>query len=193
MMNNNKVLLHSCCAPCSSAILEFLLGRGVWPTVFYSNSNIYPLEEYCRRRDELVRHLNMLGVPFVEDVYDHEEWQSHVSGLEDAPERGPRCLECFKYRLRRAAGYARQHGFGLLATTLASSRWKSLAQIGEAGEWAVTDTQGQGDLLFWNQNWRKGGLQERRNALLRQYNFYNQQYCGCEYSVGGRQIKDSKE
>lgn len=178
-----RVLLHSCCAPCSSAILEFFLQHDIKPTVFYSNSNIYPIAEYQHRRNEIERHLAEMGIPFVEDEYNHDEWLAYVKGLETAPERGMRCLQCFKYRLQRTAAYAHNHGFALFTTTLASSRWKSLQQIDQAGQWAALNTQGAGELDFWNQNWRKGGLQERRNALLRKYGFYNQQYCGCEFSM----------
>ena len=177
-----KVLLHSCCAPCSSAILEFFLHNDITPTVFYSNSNIYPQAEYEHRRDEIRNYLAKLGVPFVEDSYNHAEWLDYIKGLEDQPERGTRCVKCFKFRLCRAACYAKEHGFSIIATTLASSRWKSLDQISEAGLWAVHTVSPNKELLFWTQNWRKGGLQERRNALLKENSFYNQLYCGCEFS-----------
>ncbi len=176
-----RVLLHSCCAPCSAAILEFFLQNGIQPTVFYSNSNIYPLAEYEHRRNEIKNYLQQLSVPFVEDTYCHEEWLAHVKGLENQPERGSRCLRCFQFRLERTAKYAKEKGFALIATTLASSRWKSIAQIAEAGHLAETSV-GDG-VVFWDRNWRKGGLQDRRNALLKENGFYNQQYCGCEFSM----------
>jgi predicted adenine nucleotide alpha hydrolase (AANH) superfamily ATPase len=99
--------------------------------------------------------------------------------LEGEPERGSRCLQCFSYRLKATALQAKELGLVYFTTTLASSRWKSLEQITEAGLRAQTTVEGT---VFWAQNWRKGGLQERRNQLLREYNFYNQQYCGCEFS-----------
>ena len=99
--------------------------------------------------------------------------------VENEPERGRRCLQCFKMRLLQTAHYASEHGFTVFTTTLASSRWKSLEQINEAGQWAAAQVDG---VTFWEQNWRKGGLQERRNQLLREYGFYNQLYCGCEFS-----------
>lgn len=178
-----RVLLHSCCAPCSSAIIECMLNHGIRPTIFYCNPNIFPLEEYTHRLTEIKEFANKLNIPFVEDEYDHEAWLNHIRGLEQEPERGKRCLLCFKYRLKRAAQYARDHEFRLFTTTLASSRWKSLAQINEAGLWATSQIESPTPPLFWEQNWRKGGLQERRNELLRLYNFYNQQYCGCEFSM----------
>ena len=174
------LLLHSCCAPCSAAIVECLLRHGVRPTVFFSNSNIYPDEEYLIRRREIERFLASQEVPFVEDEYDYAHWRQAMRGLEGEPERGSRCSRCFRYRLTRAAAYAAAHGFDLLTTTLASSRWKNLEQINAAGCEAV---EAFPSVTFWPQNWRKGGLQERRNELLRLNGFYNQQYCGCEFSA----------
>ena len=159
-----------------------MLDNGIVPTVFFSNSNIFPEEEYIIRRSELERHLLSLGVAFAEDDYDHSSWLDAVKGLEHEPERGARCLKCFKFRLLRVARYAADNGFTHLATTLASSRWKDIDQINEAGMWAA---QQAGGVTFWPQNWRKGGLQDRRNELLHLYAFYNQQYCGCEYSIRG--------
>lgn len=180
-VNSDKVLLHCCCAPCSGAILECMQKEGITPVVFYSNSNIYPSEEYAVRRDECRRYCAKLGVEFVEDVYAHTQWKDEVAcGLEDSPERGPRCLRCFSFRLRRAAAYAHAHGIPRVTTTLASSRWKSLEQIDQAGSEACSAYD---DVQWWGRNWRKGGLQERRGQIIREQNFYNQQYCGCEFSI----------
>ena len=175
----DRVLLHSCCAPCSSAIIECMVANGIRPTVYYYNPNIYPLEEYETRKAEAKRFVTSLGLIFVDADYDYEGWKAGVRGMEGEPERGKRCLQCFKMRLLQTARYAAAHGFTTFTTTLASSRWKSLEQINEAGRWAAMQLEG---VTFWEQNWRKGGLQERRNQLLKEYNFYNQQYCGCEYS-----------
>lgn len=174
-----KVLLHACCAPCSGAVLERLLQEGYEPVVFWSNSNITPREEYDHRENELLRYAKSLGVPVVEDEYDHAAWLGCVKGLENEPERGGRCLECFKARLLRAAEYAAGGGFPILATTLASSRWKSLEQVDEAGEWACSQVEG---VQWWPRNWRKGGLQERRAQIIKEQGFYNQDFCGCEFS-----------
>lgn len=185
-----RVLLHACCAPCSGAIVEAMLAHGLHPTLFYSNPNIYPEAEYVKRRDEARRYASLMGIGFAEDAYDHAAWRRAVEGLENEPERGSRCLECFAMRLRRAALYAEANGFPLVATTLASSRWKSLEQIGIAGARAV---EGIPDVAFWQANWRKGGLQERRNAIIREQNFYNQLYCGCEFSMARLTENDDKE
>ena len=179
-LNATRVLLHACCAPCSSAVVECLVDNGIRPVIFYSNSNIFPREEYDHRLNECIRYAEKWGIPIVDDVYDHEEWEGCAKGLEDEPERGGRCLQCFKYRLLRASRYAAENGFPVLTTTLASSRWKSLDQVNAAGEWACAQVDG---VTWWPQNWRKGGLQERRNEIIRSKRFYNQLYCGCEYSI----------
>lgn len=176
----NKVLLHSCCAPCSSAIIECLLHNGIRPTVFYYNPNIYPLEEYLKRKAEAVGYVAGLGLDFIDGDYNYQQWLNTMKGLENEPERGSRCLKCFTCRLTETARIASQLHFKLFATTLASSRWKNLEQINEAGRRA---TALYPDTKFWEQNWRKGGLQARRDELLKEKGFYNQQYCGCEFSI----------
>ena len=217
-----EVLLHACCAPCSSAIVEWLTAHGVRPTIYYYNPNIYPREEYEIRKNESKRHAESLGLQWIDGDYDHDRWLQCVSGMEQEPERGRRCLQCFTLRLTAAARKAAYLGIRFFATTLASSRWKSLDQINQAGHTAEEIVNGQPSTLhlppstlhlppstfhlppstlhlppstlhlppstlhaqvtFWPQNWRKGGLQDRRNQLLKEYGFYNQQYCGCEFS-----------
>ena len=187
-LGESRVLLHTCCAPCSSAIVECLLNSGITPVIYYCNPNIYPLEEYLIRKRECSRYAESLGLETVDADYDHEAWRCWIAGREDEPERGARCLECFKLRLLRTAEYARDHGLRVLTTTLASSRWKSLGQIDEAGRWACAQVnstlpEGAQPLVWWGQNWRKGGLQPRRQELLKEHGFYNQLYCGCEFSM----------
>lgn len=177
-----RILLHCCCAPCSGAVVECLVQNGLRPTLFFSNSNIVPREEYDLRRSELTRYANLFGLETVDDEYDHEAWLDftigHDKALEKVPERGPRCLRCFKFRLQRAAQYAAANGYDVLTTTLASSRWKSLEQVDEAGRLACENMQ----VIWWNQNWRKGGLQPRRSEIIKEQQFYNQTFCGCEFS-----------
>ena len=199
-MGERTVLLHTCCAPCSSAIVEAMMQNGITPVIYYCNPNIYPLEEYEIRKEECTRYAKALGLEIVDADYDHENWLEAMKGLEDEPERGGRCLRCFKLRLLRTAQYARKRGIKVITTTLASSRWKSLEQINEAGQWAVSKANdiietvdnlneetiippSDCDVIWWDQNWRKGGLQERRNQILKEYDFYNQLYCGCEFSM----------
>ena len=178
--NVDRVLLHTCCAPCSSAIIECLMQHGVRPTIYYCNPNIYPVEEYRIRKDECTRYAESLGLDIIDADYNHEQWRCAIHGLEDEPERGRRCLQCFKLRLRDTARYAHEQGFAVITTTLASSRWKSLDQINAAGRLAVEPYP---EVMWWDRNWRKGGLSERRIQIIKEYDFYNQQYCGCEYSM----------
>ena len=184
----DRVLLHACCAPCSSAIVEWLVQHDVRPTIYYYNPNIWPLEEYEIRKQESKRHAESLGLEWIDGDYDHNAWLEGVCGLESEPERGRRCEQCFTLRLTATARKAAELGIPYFATTLASSRWKSLDQINRAGLMAEQVANVQRSTFnvqckFWPQNWRKGGLQERRNQLLKEYNFYNQQYCGCEFSM----------
>ena len=177
------LLLHTCCAPCSAAIIEWLLANGVRPVLFYFNPNIYPAKEYEIRKAECTRYARMQGIEIIDGDNDHEAWLSEIAGLEHEPERGKRCLQCFKMRLSATACLAHEQGFGRFATTLASSRWKSLDQIAEAGHWAAALFP---DVSFMERNWRKDGLSERRKILLAENRFYNQQYCGCEFSMKSR-------
>ncbi|MDF9829317.1 epoxyqueuosine reductase QueH [Parabacteroides sp. PF5-6] len=178
-----EILLHTCCAPCSSAIIECLLENGIRPLIYYFNPNIYPLEEYEIRKAECTRYAQSLGLTIVDGDYDHAGWLREMAGMENEPERGGRCLRCFKLRLMASARYASENGLKVFTTTLASSRWKSLEQINAAGRYAVSPYP---DVTFWEQNWRKGGLSERRRQLLQEHQFYNQLYCGCEFSMRGK-------
>ena len=192
-----RVLLHACCAPCSSAIVEWLCAHEIEPIIFYFNPNIYPQEEYEIRKAESKRHAESLGIRWIDgDVGcqmsvvssqwsgSHAEWFEAMHGLENEPERGSRCARCFYYRMLATAKKAQELGISYFATTLASSRWKNLEQINAAGEKAAEDVGCKIlDVHFWAQNWRKDGLQERRNTLLKEYALYNQQYCGCEFSM----------
>lgn len=175
-----KILLHTCCAPCSAAIIEYLLQRKIRPVLFYFNPNIYPREEYEIRKNECIRYARQSGLEIIDGDYDYNLWLENISGLEKEPERGKRCVECFRMRLSVTAFLANEKKFDTIATTLASSRWKNLEQIAEAGREAVAPYS---NLTFWNKNWRKEGLSERRNILLKENGFYNQNYCGCEFSI----------
>lgn len=178
---SGQLVLHACCAPCSTAIVEWLLAHEIRPIVFYYNPNIYPYEEYELRKEESKRHAKLNGIEWYDGDWEHAEWVTEMCGHENDPERGARCSLCFGMRLRAAAAFARKSGILTFATTLASSRWKNIVQVNQAGEEA-----GRAESVrFWAQNWRRGGLQERRNELLREGRFYNQRYCGCEYSLSG--------
>ena len=175
-----KILLHACCAPCSAPILEKLMNEGIKPAIFYYNPNIFPKEEYEIRRNECEKYSQKLGIEMIEGPYEHEKWLEEIKGFENEPERGGRGLRCFKMRLKLTAKTAQEKGFDTFASTLSSSRWKSLEQIDEAGFYAQSLAQ---NVNYLAKNWRKGGLQQRRNELLKENGFYNQLYCGCEFSL----------
>lgn len=176
---SDRVLLHACCAPCSSAIIEAMLANNITPVIYFYNPNIYPEEEYIKRKEEIEAYALRLGLEIVDADYDYQLWRSGTCGMESLPERCGRCQYCFNMRLLQTAKYAAERGIKYFTTTLASSRWKDFNQIIEAGRRATSLVEG---VEFWEQNWRKGGLYERRNELLKLENFYNQQYCGCEFS-----------
>lgn len=197
----SRILLHVCCAPCSGAIIEAMCKEGLRPALFWSNSNIFTAEENAKRLAVLEPYAEEFGLPVVVDEYGHEAWLAFErerlqKELADYPERGERCLNCFEFRLLRAARYALANGFDCLATSLASSRWKSIEQVEKAGkracETAIAELRGglaepaeKTPLVFWAQNWRKGGLQPRRDEIIRERGFYNQDFCGCEFSLRG--------
>jgi predicted adenine nucleotide alpha hydrolase (AANH) superfamily ATPase len=166
-----------------------MLNHDYQPVIYYYNPNIFPAEEYEIRKRECSRYALKLGVSMIDGDYGHQQWCEEMKGLEDQPERGARCLQCFKMRLLKAAEKAKELNIELFTTTLASSRWKDLKQINEAGFWAAGQVEGT---QFWDKNWRKDGLQERRNQLLKENNFYNQQYCGCEFSLKATAAKMQK-
>ena len=191
------VLLHCCCAPCSSAILEWMQAHDTEPVLFYCNPNIFPAEEYRIRKDEITRYAGKLGLRIIDDDYDHAGWLEAIRGMEHEPERGARCLQCFRMRLLRAAQKCSELGLDVFTTTLASSRWKSLEQINAAGAWAAQQVNESPlcthPVRFDDRNWRKGGLQQRRNELLKENGFYNQLYCGCEFSLEAMQRKQAAQ
>ena len=175
------LLLHTCCAPCSAAIIEWLLANGVRPTLFYFNPDVFPQEEYEIRKAECTSYAGKQGIEIIAGDYDHARGLTWTEDLKHEPVRGARCLQCFKIRLLKTVREAHEREFKRFATTLASSRWKSLTQIAEVGHWAAAQYP---ELEFMEKNWRKDGLSERRKALLIENGFYNQQYCGCELITG---------
>ena len=175
----NGVVLHCCCAPCSIGQVQCLLVNNIKPLMFFYNPNIYPEDEYIKRRDEWICLCEQLNLEYIIGDYNHQEYLDSVKGLEDEPERGNRCLMCFKHRLLVTAQVAKQRNLNLFATTLCTSRWKSKKQVDAAGLYAQEKT----GIKYWDQDWRKEGLVERRYQLVKEIDFYNQQYCGCEFSI----------
>ncbi|MGN1280384.1 MAG: epoxyqueuosine reductase QueH [Succinivibrio sp.] len=179
----SKVVVHCCCAPCSTALIECLLVNDIKAHLFFYNPNIYPSDEYIKRRDEWIHLCNLLNIEYTIGDYSYEKWQTEIRGLENEPERGNRCLKCFAHRLTATAEFAKDQGINLFTTTLCTSRWKSKDQVNKAGVIAQNSVEGS---RFWDQDWRKEGLVGRRYELVRQIDFYNQLYCGCQYSINSK-------
>lgn len=176
MKKEEKILLLSCCAPCSCAVIKTLREKGADFTVVFYNPNIRPFAEYEKRRDENERVCKLYSVPFIELEYDNERWCELTKGLENEPERGKRCSVCFEMRLKRVMEYALQNGFTAVGSVLGVSRWKNLAQVNEAAYKAAEKT----GVPYVEIEGRKGGMQELRMALIKELELYNQAYCGCK-------------
>ena len=176
----DKLLLHSCCAPCAGEIMESLKAASIETTIFFYNPNIHPLKEYEIRKNENIRYAEKLGFRFVDADYDRDEWFKRVKGLEWEPERGRRCTVCFDIRFERTALHAAENGFSLISSTLGISRWKNMDQINTSGIRAAARHR---DLTYWTFNWRKKGGSERMIAIAKREGFYQQEYCGCVYSL----------
>ena len=174
-----KVLLHSCCAPCSGEVMEAMHASGIDYTIFFYNPNIHPEQEYRLRKDENVRFAEKHGVPFVDADYDTDNWFARAKGMEWEPEKGARCTMCFDMRFERAALYAHEHGFPVMTSSLGISRWKDMNQINASGKRATAPYEG---LTYWDYNWRKGGGADRMVEISKREQFYQQEYCGCVYS-----------
>ena len=175
-----KMLLHSCCAPCSGEVIEAMAASGLAVTIYFYNPNIYSREEYELRKQENIRYAEKLGLEFIDADYDSTNWFERVRGMEWEPERGIRCTECFDMRFERTALYAFEHGFPMFTSCLGISRWKDMNQINGCGHRAAARYEG---VSFWDYNWRKGGGGPRMLEISKRENFYQQEYCGCIYSL----------
>ena len=176
----DKLLLHSCCAPCAGELMEAFLESGINYTIFFYNPNIHPEKEYLIRKEENIRFAEKHGVPFVDADYDTDNWFARAKGMENSPERGERCTMCFDMRFERTALYAVEHGFSVMTSSLGISRWKDMNQINGSGARAVAPYEG---LVYWDYNWRKGGGSQRMIEISKREQFYQQEYCGCIYSL----------
>ncbi|MGQ3892514.1 epoxyqueuosine reductase QueH [Legionella sp. CNM-4043-24] len=176
----DKLLLHSCCAPCSGEVMEALLFSKIDFSIFFYNPNIHPVQEYEIRKQENVMFAEKHGIPFIDADYDKDNWFERVKGMEWEPERGKRCSTCFDMRFERTALYAYEHGFPLISSSLGISRWKDMNQINESGLRAAARYPG---MQYWTYNWRKDGGSARMYEIAKRENFYQQEYCGCVYSL----------
>lgn len=176
-----SLLLHACCAPCSSYCLEYL-AEYFKITVFYYNPNIYPESEYAHRVAEEKRLIASLPVKnkidFIEGRFDPSEFYDAVKGLETAKEGGERCFTCYELRLRETARLAKERGFDYFTTTLTISPLKNAAKLNEIGE-ALAEKYG---VLHLPSDFKKKEGYKRSIELSRQYSLYRQNYCGCVFS-----------
>ena len=137
-----KLLLHSCCAPCSGEVMEAISASGIEFTIFFYNPNIHPKKEYEIRKNENIRFAEQLGIPIIDADYDVDNWYERAKGMEYEPERGKRCTMCFDMRFERTALYAYENGFDTITSSLGISRWKNFDQINDSGLRAVAPYEG---------------------------------------------------
>lgn len=175
------LLIHSCCAPCSSYCLEYL-SRYFRITVLYYNPNISPEEEFIKRAEEQRRLVSEMSfkhpVSVVVDNYDPQEFYSAVKGMEHIPEGGERCFVCYRLRLERAAGYAAENGFDFFCSTLSISPLKNCQKLNEIGE-MLSEIY---PVKHLPTDFKKRNGYKRSIELSREYGLYRQDYCGCVYS-----------
>ncbi len=176
-----KMLLHSCCGPCSTSVIDRLKDEYDL-TIFYYNPNIYPREEYQKRLAEQQKYVSLIGLDIVvvDGTYiDNADFENHCVGLENEKEGGARCSVCFAYRLDKTAQYAKQNGYDIFATTLTVSPHKNAKVINDIGlkiaqkyniEYLVADFKKQDGYL-------------KSIRLSQKYSLYRQNYCGCKYSL----------
>ena len=176
-----RLLLHSCCAPCSSYCLEYL-ARYFEITLLYYNPNITDAEEFSKRAAELKRLADEMPldgrVSVVIGEYDPESFYAAAKGLENVPEGGERCFRCYRLRLEHAAEYAAEHGFEYFCTTLSISPLKNSAKLNEIG----AELSEIYSVPWLPSDFKKRGGYQRSIALSREYELYRQNYCGCEFS-----------
>ena len=174
------LLLHACCAPCSSAVLE-VLAEHFDITVFFYNPNISPKSEFDYRLDELYRllsEMNLSQIKIVAPDYDENEFFEIAKGNESLPEGGARCKDCYRLRLEKTAEYAKRDGFDYFTTTLSVSPYKNAQALNEIGS-ELSEKYGVKYLLS---DFKKGDGYKRSCQLSRDFNLYRQNYCGCVYS-----------
>lgn len=178
--NKSKLLLHSCCAPCSGDIMKRLLDSDINYTVYFYNPNIHPHEEYMLRKEENMAFADKYKIPFIDADYNPRTWFEITKGMEHEPERGKRCSTCFDMRFIKTSEYAYSNGFDIISSTLGISRWKDMNQINNSGKYAASKFKG---LSYWDFNWRKENGSHRMIEVSKDEGFYMQEYCGCVYSL----------
>ena len=173
---DKKILLHSCCAPCSTSVLEFLMPK-IGVTVFYYNPCIMPRDEYEHRLSEQARLCQLLGVELISGKYDTDAYLALASGLEGVPEGGDRCIRCFSLRLKETAIMAKEGGYDYFCTTLTVSPHKNAVLINEIGQQSACEV----GVPFLPSDFKKQNGYLRSIQLSKQYDLYRQGYCGCRF------------
>lgn len=179
-----RVLLHACCAPCSSSVLECLYEKTDL-TLFFYNPNISPESEFMHRAEELARLLAETGreIPIIHPPYDPEPFVKLAKGLENEPEGGQRCYRCYTLRLRETAACAAEKGFDFFTTTLSVSPYKNAEWLNEIGK----GLENEYGVSYLYSDFKKKDGYKRSIELSRQYQLYRQNYCGCSYSKAARE------
>ncbi|MBW2997134.1 epoxyqueuosine reductase QueH [Candidatus Woesearchaeota archaeon] len=175
-----KLLLHTCCAPCSTHCVKELLADYDVVMYFY-NPNVHPYGEYIRRLGDAQKVGDKLGVELVEGDYDVDEWLSHIAGFEEEPEGGKRCGICFSIRLGKTAEYAKKNGFDLFTTTMSISPHKNSKVINSLGE----ELAKKHGVSWVHSDFKKKDGFKRSTKMSKKLGLYRQKYCGCFYSVKG--------
>ncbi len=179
--NIPRLLLHSCCAPCSSYVLEYL-SKYFEITILYYNPNISPYDEYKKRLEEQIRLINEMKtkhkISLLECNYDNDIYENMIKGLEEEPERGTRCLKCYNLRLEYTAKLAKEKSYDYFGTTLSVSPYKSSTILNEIGE----ELSNKYSIPYLYSDFKKKDGYKRSIELSKIYNLYRQDYCGCKYS-----------
>ncbi len=175
------LLLHSCCAPCSSYVLEYL-SNYFKITVFYYNPNISPYEEYLKRKEEQIRLINTMKTKYPVDIidsdYDNDLYEKKIKGLENEPERGSRCHVCYRLRLEKTCIKAKELNYDFFGTTLTLSPYKDSKVLNEIGK----ELMDKYNINYLFSDFKKKEGYKRSIELSKIYNLYRQNYCGCKYS-----------
>mgnify|MGYP001166562187 FL=1 len=176
----HKLLLHSCCAPCSGDIILRLKESAIDFSIFFYNPNIHPEREYMIRKEENKKFALKHEISFIDADYDKDNWFELTKGMEWEPERGKRCSACFDMRFIKTASHAQKHGFDIISSTLGISRWKDFNQINNSGIKAADLFD---KISYWTYNWRKQDGSKNMLIVSKNEEFYMQEYCGCVYSL----------
>ena len=186
------LLLHTCCAPCSSAVIE-RLAKDFKITVFYYNPNIEPYEEYLKRKEEQKKFLKVFPSPnplnFLDCDYENEEFKKLALGLEKEKEGGPRCFKCYRLRLLKTAQKAKELGFDYFTTSLSISPYKNAQKLNEIG----LELEQVCGVSYLVSDFKKNDGYKKSILFSKEYNLYRQDYCGCVYSKKERDERVSQK